>query len=69
MRRPSHKNSRNDRPQRSRVAQAVRVTNEEILGDLLYPAPATRVGARQRKAHRCPTSRTAAPRLRFRGRR
>jgi hypothetical protein len=53
MRRPNHRSRRNDRPQRSRVAQAVHVTNEEILGDLLYPAPASRVGsARSRKAAR-----------------
>jgi hypothetical protein len=52
MRRPTHKNSRNERRPAGRIARGVRVTNEEILDDLLYPAPASRVGARGRKAAR-----------------
>jgi hypothetical protein len=53
MRRPTHRNPRNERRPASRIARGVRVTNEEILDDLLYPAPASRVGAaRSRKAAR-----------------
>jgi hypothetical protein len=52
MRRPSHRSRRNDRNPVTRAARGVRVTNEEILGDLLYPAPATRVSAPPRKSGR-----------------
>jgi hypothetical protein len=52
MRRPTQRNHRNDRRPASRIARGVRVTNEEILDDLLYPAPASRVGARSRRASR-----------------
>ncbi len=46
---------RSPRSERSRIALSVpemRVTNEEILGDLLYPAPASRVSPRPAKRDR-----------------
>lgn len=49
------KRSKPERQERNRVSPAPRettVTNEEILGDLLYPASPSRVGATSHKSDR-----------------
>ncbi len=53
MRRPRYRNQNEPQPRIRLAPSEIRVTNEEILGDLLYPAPApVRAEPARRKARR-----------------
>ena len=52
MRRNKTRIRRHERTRVPRAVRELRITEEEILGDLLYPAPPSRVGAPRRKPAR-----------------
>lgn len=49
MRRNKTRTRRRERTRMPRAVRELRITEEEILGDLLYPASPSRVGAPRRK--------------------